>query len=306
MKKLFKHVLPEIFVACAIILLLWNAGEIRSSNRKMPVSAQTGLTIHFIDVGQGMATLAESGGQYMLVDGGGYESADKMLGYLETAGVERLNYLVISHYDSDHLYGAVRVLENYEVGQVLCPDYETDSATYHYFTEMIAQADDGLSSVENGVDFVNHPKPGESFEFGDCSFTVVSPVRMDYPEENNLSLGIRLVCGEVSFLMMGDAELESEYDMCDSGLPLKSTVYLVNHHGSSSSSSQQLLKTIQPEYAVISCGQNNDYGHPAGSVLERLEEFGVEVFRTDIQGTVTARTDGNEIQWAAEKNLAEQ
>ena len=100
--------------------------------------------------------------------------------------------------------------------------------------------------------------------------------------------------------MMGDAELESEYDVCDSGLTLKSTVYLVNHHGSSSSSSQLLLKTVQPEYAVISCGEDNDYGHPAESVIERLAEFGVEVYRTDMQGTIIAKSDGERIEWAVE------
>lgn len=287
MKIFFKRVLPELFVACAVLLIFWKGIETWRLQRELEMAAESSVAVHFLDVGQGMATLVESDGRYMLADGGGYESADKVLNYLEAEGVENLDYLVISHYDLDHLYGAVRVLEKFGVGQVLCPDYEADSSTYHRFTEQFSQS-------------VYHPEPGESFEMGTCVFTVVSPVRLDYSEENNRSLGIRLVCQEVSFLMMGDAELESEYDVCDSGLTLKSTVYLVNHHGSSSSSSQLLLKTVQPEYAVISCGEDNDYGHPAESVIERLAEFGVEVYRTDMQGTIIAKSDGERIEWAVE------
>ncbi|MBQ8813217.1 MAG: MBL fold metallo-hydrolase [Lachnospiraceae bacterium] len=300
MKKRIRRVVSELFVAFGILLAGWKAAEgwLESSARKN--SLESSAELHFIDVGQGMAVLVESEGEFMLVDGGGYESADSLLAYLKTEGVDELEYLVISHYDLDHLYGAVCVLEEYEVEQVLCPEYEADSETWKRFRAVAASRE--AERRESGEEpLVRHPEPGDDFALGHSVFTVVSPVQKNYAEENNFSLGIRLVYGDVSFLMMGDAEIESEYDVCDSGLELKSTVYMVNHHGSNSSSSQQLLKAVRPEFAVISCGLNNDYGHPAERVLERLQEFGVIVYRTDRQGSILAVTDGEKIEWSVEE-----
>lgn len=300
-RKKFGAIAAKLLIAMTIIATTWKTGELWREHAGQPAVSDAGAVVRFLDVGQGMATLIESDGHFMLVDGGDRENAETVLDCLEEAGVEKLDYLVISHYDADHLYGTIRVIEQYEIDMILCPDYEADSNTYRWFAEEVETA--GAEGDEGGRG-VFHPDVGDCYELGSCGFTVVSPVRMDYHEENNLSLGIRLVCGNVSFLLMGDAEIESEYDVCEGNVPLQSTVYMVNHHGSNSSSSQQLLKTVRPEYGVISCGRDNDYGHPTENVLNRLAEYGVTVFRTDLLGTITAITDGEEIEWTWETSAA--
>ena len=248
------------------------------------------LSVTYLDVGQGNCALLEQNGHYMLIDGGDRETSSKVVSTLKSENVEKLDYLVVSHYDSDHLAGIIGVLQEFQVDTVLSPDYTTDTKLYQSYLAALEKAN--LQEI--------HPSQGESYSFGDSRFTVVGPVFYGHEDENDDSVGIRLQYGSVSFLFCGDAGEEAELEMVSSGMDLSSDVYLVDHHGSSSSTAEEFLRAVDPEYAVISCGKGNDYGHPTERVLKLLQQYEIELYRTDLQGTVQAVTDGTEVTWNVE------
>lgn len=260
------------------------------TGRETAAHTEGEMEVHFLDVGQGNACLVESEGHYMLVDGGDRDASSFVVAYLRDQGVEKLDYIIASHYDADHISGLVGALNVYPTEKILCPDYETDTKIYASLMKKIE---------ENGCEVV-HPAAGESYTLGEAVFTIVAPAADDYEDDNNRSIGIRLVHGRSSFLMLGDAEKESEADICSSGECLQSDVYLVSHHGSSSSTTEELLARVRPSAAVISAGEDNAYGHPHSQTMERLKAAGVQLYRTDIQKTVIAVSDGEKLVWSQE------
>lgn len=249
------------------------------------VSSNAELTVHYISVGQGNAILAESDGSYMLIDGGDGSHSSKVISYLKEQGVETLDYIIATHYDSDHLSGILGAIKNFSVGTLLDPDYETDSKLFASYVKEKKEL--GITSI--------HPVPGDTYSFGSSEFTVLAPGSSRYSDENDYSIAIRLTCGSNSFFLAGDAGIDSEKEMLRSGLTLKSDVYLASHHGSSTASSPALLDAVDPSYAVISVGRNNSYGHPHREVLAEFSARNIPVFRTDTQGTILAESDGKEI-----------
>lgn len=246
--------------------------------------------VHFLDVGQGLSVLVRSDGHALLYDGGDREASSFVVSYLKRQGIETLDYVVASHYDSDHINGLIGALNVFSVETVIGPDYVHDSKTYDSFMQTVA--DCGLP--------VTHPAVGSVYALGDSSFTVLSPQEI-VSESNNNSVAIRIVNGQNSFLLSGDAEYQSEEAMCYSGLPLSSDVICPGHHGSSNATSSLFLSYTRPKYAVISVGADNDYGHPHSETLQRLSDYGVTVYRTDLEGTIVAYSDGEEISWKFEK-----
>ncbi len=249
--------------------------------------------IDVIDVGQGNAVLIQSGGEAMLVDGGGREASSRTVAYLKEQGVTRLKYIVASHYDADHIYGAVGALETFGADTVLVPDYEEDSYVYRSFQQHLERK--AVQAV--------HPAPGETYALGECHFTILAPCGSGYEVENDYSIAFRLTDGEHSFLFTGDAERVSEAEMLanDKGeRRLASDVYLVGHHGSLSSSTADLLRAVKPSFAVISCGAGNDYGHPKEAVLNRLKNMRTGLYRTDKQGDIVFLFTENGILWEQE------
>ncbi len=248
------------------------------------------LEVSFLDVGQGNAVLVENDGKYMLIDGGDREYASFVVSYLKQAGVEELEYVIASHYDADHLNGVVGVLHAFPCETVLAPDYVTDTRVYDSFCETITGQEVGLV----------YPSAGDVYAFGDAEFTIVCPDQYAYADVNDNSVGVRLVYGENSFLICGDAGEKSEAAMLQSGMLLDSDVYLASHHGSDSSSSMEFLEAVMPEAVVFSVGADNSYGHPSGRVLDDVAAVGAAVYRTDLQGTICVSSDGQRLLWNVE------
>lgn len=248
------------------------------------------LTVQVLDVGQGLSILAESDGHYLLYDGGDRGASSFVVAYLEDQGVSELDYVIASHYDADHISGLVGALNVYDTEVVLAPDYETDSQIYDSFQEKAAAQ--GLT--------VTHPEPGDSYELGNASFTVLSPIQDEYSDDNDYSVAIRLEDGDTSFLFTGDASVDSEAEMIASGEALQSDVLVLGHHGSSTSSSGAFLDAVDPSAAVVSCGLSNSYGHPHREIMEAIQSRGCDLYRTDLQGTLTAVSDGSSITWSAQ------
>lgn len=248
------------------------------------------LSVTFLDVGQGNAVLVEQGGAYMLIDGGNRDYSSFVVSYLKEQGVEELAYVIASHYDADHLNGVVGAMHAFSCGQVLAPDYVTDTRVYESFERVIKEQDIALA----------YPAVGDTYTLGDASFTVVCPKAYDPKEDNDNSVGIRLVYGDTSFLICGDAGKAEEQAMLDSGVTLESDVYLASHHGSEGSSSEAFMRAVSPSAVVISAGAGNSYGHPTRTVLDRVKACGAALYRTDLQGTITVTSDGTSLSWSVD------
>ena len=274
--------------------------ESANSGTESEPEAKALLKIHFLDVGQGACALIESDGHYMLIDGGGRDSSSFTVSYLAQLGIEKFDYMVATHFDEDHIAGLIGVFNKFAVETVLEPSYETDTSIYKSFKE----------AENNSKAKVIIPEPGEEYTLGDAKFTVLAPKKPEKDtdketaaeglKENNQSICILLKNGDNKVLFTGDAEQEEEQYLVDSGRDIRADVYMVGHHGSGSSTSELLLDAVQPEYAVISCGTGNDYGHPVQEVLDRLWDKDVSVFRTDEQGNIIMTSDGETITWNAE------
>lgn len=248
------------------------------------------LSVTFLDVGQGNAVLVEQSGAYMLIDGGNRDYSSFVVSYLKEQGVEELAYVIASHYDADHLNGVVGALHAFSCGQVLAPDYVTDTRVYESFERVIKEQDIALA----------YPAVGDTYTLGDASFTVVCPEVYDPKEDNDNSVGIRLVYGNTSFLICGDAGKAEEQAMLDSGVTLDSDVYLASHHGSEGSSSEAFMRAVSPTAVVVSAGAGNSYGHPTRTVLNRVKACGAALYRTDLQGTITVTSDGTSLSWSVD------
>lgn len=240
------------------------------------------LEVHFLDVGQGDATLIRCGEAAMLIDAGNNSWGDDVRDYLEYQGIGDLDYVIGTHPDADHIGGLDVVMEAFDCGTVIMPDYEKDTQTYTDVTDVME---------EKGYE-LTLPQVGTVYELGEAAFTIVAPNGEYGDNANDYSVGILLEHGENRFLLTGDAEEDSEADMLDNGIDLSADVLKAAHHGSRTANTEAFLERVNPEYVVISCGEGNSYGHPHAEVLNRLREMGIGVFRTDEEGTVVATSDG--------------
>lgn len=252
------------------------------------------MRVTFLDVGQGDCTLVQADGHNALIDTGNNDQGEKVVAYLKSQGIDTLDYLILTHPDADHIGGGDNVLESVEVSRILMPDVANDTMTYE---EVMDDID--IYQVE-----VVHPEVGDTFELGDAVFTVLCPEEelVSESDMNGSSVGVKLVHGNNSFVMCGDAEEKSEQAMVSRfGEHLEADVLKCGHHGSSTATTEAFLQAVNPTWAVISCGKDNSYGHPHSEVLAKLQDEDVQVYRTDELGSVVAESDGTQIRWTAEK-----
>lgn len=254
------------------------------------VSDGSTLEVHYLDIGQGDCTLIRQGDHAMLIDAGNNSKGTTVQAYLENQGIDHLDYVIGTHPDADHIGGLDVIIYKFDCDEVWMPDYSKDTRTY----------DDVIQAVKAKDYQITHPKAGDEYALGEARVTVVCPVKDSYGSNaNDYSIGVRVQFGENSFLFTGDAEEHSEEDMTASGENLNADVYKAAHHGSRTANTEDFLKAVDPQYVVFSCGEGNTYGHPHAEVLNRLREMGIQIFRTDDQGTVVAVSDGQTIAFNA-------
>lgn len=244
------------------------------------------MEVHFIDVGQGDATLIKADGQYMLIDAGDNNKGTAVQLYLQKQGVTKLDYLILTHTDADHIGGADVIVTKFDIDTVFMGDYKKDNKTY---SELI-------SAFEYKTLKYSIPKVGEEYTLGNASFKIVAPNK-SYNDPNNSSIALLLKNGDNTFLFTGDCEEEAENDILANGINIDCDVYKLGHHGSRTASTQEFLNASTPMYGVVSCAEGNSYGHPHAEPLNNLRAMGVQVFRTDEQGSIIAYSDGKEIKW---------
>lgn len=255
-------------------------------------TAQAGtLTVTWLDVGQGDAAVIQCGGQSMLIDGGKPEKSSYIYAWLQQHGLSYLDVIVATHVDADHIGGLSGALNYASVGTAYCPETTGTTETFQSFVKYLAQRGKQITV----------PTAGETFALGGAQIQILGPLHRA-EDSNDNSIVLKVSFGATSFLFTGDAERAEEQDLLNAGVNLQSTVLKVGHHGSDTSTSYPFLRAVAPQYAVISVGAGNSYGHPTEAVLSRLRDAGVTTFRTDMQGEITAVSDGQTINFSTAKN----
>lgn len=284
---------------CALALLalalLAGCGNLWASSTPPPPA--DALVVSFIDVGQGDATLVQSGGENYLLDAGKPEAGPEVVDFLRSRGVEELAGLVATHPDADHVGGLPDVLDAFPVSTVYVSGDTKGTSSFNAFLRAVRR--------ENAE--VVEARAGKTFDWGGTSVTVLAPPPGElYEDANENSVSTLLTRdsgqgssqGSARVLLAGDAEKEAEEYMSTRGNTGPLTVLKVNHHGSNTSTTPLFLSRFRPEVAVIPVGENS-YGHPTPQTLRRLETVGARVFRTDEDGDVIVTIENGEVEVAA-------
>ena len=260
------------------------------------VSGDDTLTVHYIDVGQADSILLECGGEFLIIDGGNRDDGQLVVSYLQSCGVEQLEAVVCTHAHEDHVGGLPSVLAVFPTAAVYAPTTTYDTKVFNDFLYYTDQ-----QRLE-----VTIPAPGDKLTLGSADITVLGPVK-SYAEPNNTSIVLMVDFGRTRFLFTGDAEKEAENDMLnywEGRMNWNVDVLKSGHHGSSTSSGYRFIYETDPEYAIVSCGKDNDYGHPHIETVDLYKDAGLPMLRTDQLGSVLAVSDGTDITITWEKQHA--
>ena len=282
-------------VAVLLILAVLNAIRIGGGHKPQtqPVSAaapgtEYPLAVYFVSVGEGDGAVIKCGDTVLVVDGGEREQAETMNTFLTSLGVDTVDCYIATHPHSDHIGAAAGIFNAVRVKSAMLTSFsEINTPTTDTYERL-------LNAIEAQGSEVILPTAGDVYDFGELKLTVVAPVE-ETGDYNNMSIVFKLEYGKTSFLFTGDMEKESEALVLEKGFDIGADVLKVAHHGSTSSTTPAFLEAVSPRFAVISCGKNNDYGHPHKEILSLLQDEGIEYRRTDLSGTVTVYSDGKDV-----------
>lgn len=281
---------PPLQTAAAVLLAIvfsvisgFLPGVLSSLTAKAEIPGNQ-FSVYFLDVGQADAALVLCDGKSMLIDGGNSDDSSRIYSFLKQMDIQKLDYVVCTHAHEDHCGGLSGALNFAAADTILAPVTEYDSKAFNSFKKYAAQQNLTITV----------PQAGDSFQLGSADVKILGPIHAS-DDPNNTSIVLRIQYGETSFLFTGDAEREEEQDILNSGSELSSTVLKVAHHGSETSTTYPFLREVMPEYAVISVGKNNSYGHPSDDTLSRLRDAGTKICRTDLEGDIVCTSDGKSV-----------
>ncbi len=261
---------------------------LKSTADSISEDEDSNLEVHFIDVGQADAIFIKKGNQAMMVDAGNNGDGEMIVDYIKKQGIDSLKYVIGTHPHADHIGGLDDVIDSFEIEKIIMPDVIATTQTFEDVIDSISKK--GLS--------ITKPNVGDKYDLNGALVTVLAPNGQGYYSMNDYSIVVRLEYGENSFLLTGDAEETSEIEMVDKNADILSVDLLkLGHHGSITSTSKEFLDAVDPEYAVITVGRENRYGHPDDEVLARLASKDIQIYRTDLDGNIIAISDGNKIRF---------
>lgn len=279
--KKHKKYIPLIMIVIALLMLkIFDDSRQSDDVNVLSVNTMEVMEVHYIDVEQGDSTLLRGPDFTILIDAGRHDRND-VLPYLRQAGVEQIDLFVLTHPHADHIGQADVVLDKYVVKEVWASGNEHTSRTFERVLDAI------IDSEAN----YNEPQSGEKYTIGQANITILHPDELT-GDLNDDSISFALEYGNIRFLFTGDVEQEGETNMIARGHHLKSDILKLGHHGSSTSSTEDFLNAVQPTIAIYSAGADNSYGHPHTEVVERIQAMNIELYGTDVHGTVIVTTDG--------------
>ena len=280
--QLIKAVL--VLIAALAIFVLEKTGVLQTAAGDKPAAENADAEVDFIDVGQGDSTLVCSDGTYMLIDTGDRDGENTLINHLKERGVKKLDYLVLTHPHADHIGEAAEIVEGFKIGKIIMPrvpdDLTPTSSVYEDLLDAAANKGLKIRAARN-----------ESFELGEISVQTYA-AEGEYSNLNDYSVVLRLTHGENSFLITGDCEKQEESELLERGCDVSADVLKVGHHGSDTSSTSQWLKEVGAQYAVISCGADNKYGHPDEETYSRICKYVKNVYVTAEDGSLAFESDG--------------
>ena len=250
------------------------------------------IVVHFFDVGQGDSMLIMAPQGNVLIDAGPNDCEKDLERYLDDLGITTLHCVIATHPHEDHIGSMDMIFEEFEVKNLIMPNAEVDTDTFTEtgdYTRMMAGA------AEQGTT-VNYAKSGTTFSLGELQFMFLAPNATDYNDLNDWSLVTKVTYGSTSMIITGDAESISEKEIVKKygSSTLDCDILKSGHHGSSSSSCDEFLDAIDAEIVVISCGAGNKYNHPNTDTMDRYREREMEIYRTDLEGTIVYVSNGAE------------
>lgn len=295
MNKKQKRKLIESFFLIAIAFFTIYYNDIKENisttniqNRKteevVNVFDKNTLKVHFLDVGQADSILIENGNEYMLIDAGNNEDGSKLVKYFQSLGITKFKIVVATHAHEDHIGGMDDIIKNFAIESFYMPDVITTTKTF----------EDVLDALEEKEVAFQTPENDEEFSLADGTIKVLS-IDNSAQNLNDTSIVLRLKYKTTSFLFMGDVESKTESKILNK--ELKSDVLKVGHHGSNTSTSLSFLEKVSPTYAIISVGKDNSYNHPNDTIIRRLNDKNIKIYRTDKQGTIIAESNGTIINF---------
>ncbi|MBQ4161116.1 MAG: MBL fold metallo-hydrolase [Clostridia bacterium] len=283
-KIIYSAILLALFIACCLPYALKN-NTTTQQTPSVDIYAADTLAAHFIDVGQADSALIQlPNGETMLIDAGG-----EVNDYIASLGITKIDYLVATHPHSDHIAYLDEVISEFEVGKVIMPRVNHSSEAYKDLLYAIQKKSLRVKTARAGITLLDTE---------DLDIDIVAPAGDEYESLNDYSAVIKVTYKNKALLFTGDAEATSENQIT---ADVNADVLKVGHHGSSTSSSKTFLSMVSPEIAVISCGKDNDYGHPHKEVLQALNVRGATTYRTDENGTVVVYCDGENLHVECEK-----
>ncbi|WP_455088914.1 ComEC/Rec2 family competence protein [Peptoanaerobacter stomatis] len=282
--------MKKISLKQKIIIILLLTSVIYTLYQKLQdiYNPSTILQVHFIDVGQGDSTLIITPDKKtVLIDAGDEQHSSRTMGYIKSQGIEKLDLVIATHPDADHIGGMDKVIKNFDIGMFSMPLVSKDTKQYKEIKQELKN-----KKLKNKPLYT-----GDGLSVGkDVKLQILSPQKnKTYSDTNEYSIVARLSYKEVSFLFMADATMENEIAIINDFDDISSDVLKLGHHGSSTSTSDYFLGKVNPSIGVISCGKNNKYGHPHKEVMNLLEKYNIMIFRTDKQGSIVLKSDGYKI-----------
>ncbi len=246
------------------------------------------LKVHFIDVGQGDSIFIELPDlKTVLIDAGENIYGEKVTNYIKKLRYKKIDYLFATHPHSDHIGGLESIIDNFDVGSIYMPEVTSNSTLY---LNLLKKIDNKNKKIKIAIASKN------VILTDDLNLKILAPSGKTYEDINNYSIVLKLTYKEKSFLFMSDASYDSEMDLLNSKFNLKADVLKVGHHGSTSSTNYNFLNAVDPKIAIISVGENNDYGHPKEKILNKLKNKNIKIYRTDLNGNIVVTTNGKMIR----------
>lgn len=260
------------------------------NGHKVVTAADGEIAVHYIDVDQGDCAFIEAGSTRVLIDCGEPDYSDRVIRYISSLGIRRIDYVIATHPHDDHIGGMADILEAFSVGRIIMPEIPDNMLPVgDYFDNM-------LNVIDKMGIAAQYSRTGTTLTLDNgAEIQIVAPVHNDYTSLNNYSIACRLTFGSKAFFFAADIERAAENDIVNTGSYIRSDVLKIPHHGSTSSSTPAFLEAVMPRYAVISVGADNPYGHPRPEVVERLEWLDCEILTTMDCGNIVFTTNGEDL-----------
>ncbi|EOU1840390.1 MBL fold metallo-hydrolase [Clostridium perfringens] len=283
---MFKKILAIISTVTVLSFAGCGAQKNNNISKSSAESEYSGMSVTYLNVGQGDSELIQVNGINMLIDAGTNAGANDLVKDLKNRGIKTIDIAIATHPHEDHIGGMDEVLENFDVKSFYAPKVAHTTKTYENM----------LKAVKNEGLKIQQIKEGTKIDLGkDTEVQVYSPVKSQYEELNNYSPVMKISYGQNSFMFTGDAESLVEKEILNENKDLKADVLKLGHHGSHSSTSEEFLKAVNPSTAIVSCAKDNKYGHPHKETMSNLKKAGITVYETFRDGDITISSNGKKL-----------